>query len=605
MENKAIIHISDLHVTQYKKNNGKINDKIDSFLTTSDNSSKSALFISKLTEKIKKDYKDCEFYLVITGDITNSGERDEFAFAEKYIRNIIEELNINIKDCLIIPGDHDVHRTTLKAALSEYPTDTPHLLNKEKLFNFAQFYKKIKQTDFDPNSVIIDKICIDRKIALLGINSNFKIDDEGGDGFIDIYNLEKEFKQIKKEYDADINYVFCWHHNIVANYEDKNNGQWEKDNRDLLLTKLEQFNNVKLILMGNEHISGYKLIGRSECPIITSDAGTLSSIKDSANFKLYPIKINDSVILENKIYALHKDNGNDQPFYWSIVENKEIRQPDKFILYKKNTQEIKDGDVEEVPSAEIAAKESEKEIKKEELTERTFYYNPQISEKLYQIVKDKNLFHSGHFHWSETSRAHNWIDISKLLENKEDLLFAKNSIIDVIEQFNIQENCDLIVGLGYEGNIISSKASIKYNIPYTTLPYSYRYNEHNDFEKKINFENTGDFKHVLIITDVVNDGRTIRKLIAKREKKFFEKVNEITVISLFYTGIREIRHDILNSKSFPKDYDTENDHTVNNIKFYTVKSLRIERCPYKADYKESCFIYKDSLNCIHLFYTEK
>ena len=228
-----------------------------------------------------------------------------------------------------------------------------------------------------------------------------------------------------------------------------------------------------------------------------------------------------------------------------------------------------------------------------------------LTEKLYQIIKDKNLFHSGHFHWSETSRAHNWIDISKLLENKEDLLFAKNAIVDVIEKFNIQENCDLIIGLGYEGNIISSKASIKYGIPYTALPYSYRYNEHHDFEKKINFNNDGQFKRVLIITDVVNDGRTIRKLIAKREKEFFEKVEQIIVVSLFYTGIREIHHNILNINSFPKDYDFENDDIVNNIEFYTVKSLRVERCPYKADYKESCFIYKDSLNCVHLFYNEE
>jgi hypothetical protein len=168
-------------------------------------------------------------------------------------------------------------------------------------------------------------------------------------------------------------------------------------------------------------------------------------------------------------------------------------------------------------------------------------------------------------------------------------------------------NTDLIIGLGYEGNIISSKASIKYDIPYTFLPYSYRWKDHNEFENKLNFENQDKkFKTVLLITDVVNDGRTIRKLVGKetREKKFFDNVEKIIVVSLFYTGQEEINNDILNYDKLPEKQKV-GDEIVNNIEFYTIKHLKVEKCPYGENYKDECFILKDNLHCVHKFYSEK
>ncbi len=104
-----------------------------------------------------------------------------------------------------------------------------------------------------------------------------------------------------------------------------------------------------------------------------------------------------------------------------------------------------------------------------------------------------------------------------------------NAIIDVVDRFNLADNASLIIGLGYGGNIIFGKASItQLNIisPYTSLPYSYRYNDHHDYEKKLNFDNgAGDFKKVIIISDVVNDGRTIRKLSVNVKRLFSRKLS--------------------------------------------------------------------------------
>src|SRR5690606_8974387 len=183
----------------------------------------------------------------------------------------------------------------------------------------------------------------------------------------------------------------------------------------------------------------------------------------------------------------------------------------------------------------------------------------------------------------------------------------KNAIIDVLDTKIDSKNVDLIVGLGYEGNILGTKAAIKYNKPYSFLPYSYRHHEHHKFETELNFENDSfDFKNVLIITDVVNDGRTIRKLIKKRQEQFFNNVEKIYVISLFYTGESVLNNNILNFdfiKNTP-DYDLGSDEEVNNIEFYTVKSLKVEKCPYGSDFRETCLIVKDGLGCVNLFYDE-
>ena len=51
--------------------------------------------------------------------------------------------------------------------------------------------------------------------------------------------------------------------------------------------------------------------------------------------------------------------------------------------------------------------------------------------------------------------------------------------------------------------MIATRLSVKYNKPYSFLPYSYRYDDHSEYEKVLNYTNNGEFKKILIITDVV------------------------------------------------------------------------------------------------------
>ena len=594
-----ILHISDLHVTLDKKIGGGTN-KIDSFLTTDKNNTDCGLFIDRFISCVQQDYVNYKVYLLVTGDITNAGEKKEYEFAESYLLKIIEKLNISKENILLIPGDHDLTRREIEILYEADENCSKYDVNISKFKNFGSFYANIVGKDFDANKVIFDSLLVEKKIRLLGINSCFNIDLVNKLGEVPVTEFENELENFTSKNEK---LIACVHHNITSSYENTNDGQWESGNRQAFIQKLLT-NDINIVLTGNEHSNGSKelLLG----DIKTSDAGCLTSVNYDATFKIYPIEISDHIILENKIYALQKTNNNDKKYEWDKRTNRRFSQPEKYIVFEAPPQiesEITDILIGDGPDLNVQSLEMNSST-----TEAVDnYYSPSFTDVLYDKVKELKIFYSGHFHWSETSRAHNWIDVSKLIEDKANLDFLKNAVIDVIDSKIRAESIDLIIGLGYEGNIIATKSAIKFDKPYSFLPYSYRYDEHHEFECEMNFDNINSkYRNVLIITDVVNDGRTIRKLIKKRQEEFFKNVETIFVISLFYTGDSPLSPNVLNFKNKQgiSNYDIENDEEVNNIRYYTVKSLKVEKCPYGKNFRDECFIFKDDLSCVNLFYDQ-
>ena len=598
-----ILHISDFHVSLDKKYDGEAKLH-DSYLSATEENDGSLLYVERFIKFAKTQVIDKTIFLLITGDITDWGEQIEFDYAEKYLNKIIGTLGILKTNILLIPGDHDLNRRAIENQLAENPDSTLELINVAKFSNFKKFYKSFLGKDFNPNSIIFDNLIIDGRIQLLGINSSYKIDLKQKEGSISIEKFEEEIKEYQTN--DELKNIFCCHHNIVSAHENKKSGQWEINNRARLLSKLQEYS-INFVFSGNEHTSSLEKYGQGE--ILISDSGPLTSKKNDSAFKIYEIELTDDIILTNKIYGLIKTGAFENPYHWEQRNNSHCKQDEAIRVFIKNTPDVTD-DITEILSEENIDTEESLNIQTSGFTlnEKNIYYNPLYTDVLYNKVKELNIFHTGHFHWSETSRAHNWIDISKLIENKENLNFLKNAVIDVLEAKIQTENIDLIIGLGYEGNILATKLAIKYNKPYSFLPYSYRHHEHHSTETELNFENDQKlFKNVLIITDVVNDGRTIRKLIKKRQKDFFSNVDITYVISLFYTGESILNNNILNFEFIKsiKDYDLLTDEEVNNIEFYTVKSLKVEKCPHGKNFREECLIYKDELSCVNLFYDEK
>ena len=278
--NDIIIHISDLHISDQSRTFGYANS--DTYLTCNP-STQNLSFINQFLDKIKA-YTCRNKYLVITGDITNIAEQIEFEEGERIISHILTELEIDSDRLLLIPGDHDAHRDSIKEELrKDNATDSLEFLNKK---NFNNFYKKFKKIDFEFDKIIFDTITIGN-IVLLALNSNYKVNQNGGHGYIPIDILEEELKEIKKTFPYE-ELILCFHHNLEGEHEDSHFGQWEKENKKDLIALFERFN-IKCILNGNEHTHNSKNLANRE-GIIISDSGVFSS-KNSidASFKIYEI----------------------------------------------------------------------------------------------------------------------------------------------------------------------------------------------------------------------------------------------------------------------------------------------------------------------------
>lgn len=604
--NRVILHISDLHVSLHLDEDG-INTKPNFWLNTDDTEENNNFFINNFCSLIQKHYSEFQKFLIISGDICDKAIQGEFDSAEKYLKKIIGELQIEIANILIIPGDHDVNWSDCNSAYEnsrlKNPTKKAYEYQDEKLAKFSIFYKNILNKDFIAPSNIIDKLVFeDIKLVFIGMNSNNLIQKGGGEGAFNTETFKADIEELEILY-SGYSKIAVMHHNLFAQYEPSHKGQWNQDNRIFTLSILQSFN-YKCILYGNEHTFSSKF--HDDYKLYALDSGSLTS-KENPRPSFFAITFDnncESVNLNLQLFVCDNSIRNNKYKFGSWIKPNIEDYGDKNYIELAGksigTKETKDL----LPVSDIS--DSGKETSITNLSSGDKYYkSSDFSTMLYNNIKENKLFHSGHFHWSKTSRAHNWIDVSKILENSRDLLLAKKSIIDVIEKCGLSDKFDFVIGLGTEGNIISTRAVIKYNKPFSFLPYSYRYDEHNEFEKKLNFSNNGNFKNVLIITDVVNDGRTIRKLIGKREKDFFKDVLKIYVITLFYTGDeKEINADILNHRSI-KNFDSENDEIVNNIEFYSVVNIKVEKCPYGNDYESECLIYKDKLDCVHLFYDEK
>jgi adenine/guanine phosphoribosyltransferase-like PRPP-binding protein len=598
---KAIIHISDLHVTSHLDPDGiPIKSEINSYFNTNLSDETGNSFLQSITDFICKTYLDTEFFLIVTGDITEAGKKDEFTEASRIIKQFIETLNIDKNNILIVPGDHDVNRNDCSLALENNIEKDKKAFefHKEKFEKFTTFYNELysnEQIVFNPENAICAKINLTPKSLIIGLNTNFRIGAKSSEGYIDIEKLKFELAEIKKQ-NSDKHIFAVFHHNMEARYEDKSLGNWEGNNINQVKSIL-QSEDIRTFFYGNEHIS-FSI--EEDGVLFQSAVGSLSKKDSIPSFKIYDVDDSDGFILNINLFnfQLHKSPKILSNGYWSPIDTSP-QEKKKFVVKNptaknnptiKQVQIVENNNIESLPIQQI---------------ETTEY-----STKLFNLVKEKKLFHSGHFHWSDTSRAHNWIDVTKILNNFNDLVFAKNAILDLVES-NIAEDFDFVIGLGIEGNILSTKTSIKHEKPYSFLPYSYRYDDHNDFEKEICFDNDNKYKSVLIITDVVNDGRTIRKLIHKegRAVDFFKTVEKIFVVSLFYTGkIPNPNTSILNltKDELIANGILEEDHPENRISYYFVTAMKVEECPYKADYKTACLLMQNpDLGCIHKFYDDE
>lgn len=592
MNKKAFIHISDLHVAAKQhewsvKNNIRANKTW--LVAQSDENNHD--YVDKFCRYVKKIYggNNYELYLLVTGDISDSAKAVEYEYAEKFLKKIMKDLSLPKERVLLVPGNHDINRLECEQEAHEISKNA-YLCNKGKYKFFADFYKKIKKKAFPLNKAIVDSLFLETEnLLFVGINTNYKIGFEDEKGSVNIESFRKEIGKLNDKYKQSVK-IALFHHNIETKYlEDPSHyGSFDPDNWSEFRDELAA-SNFHCALYGNEHTRSSDKIEMLN--LYHSDAGCFGLKDPRPSFKVYVLE-HDSQRTSLKQYVNIFDTNNnvDAPNGNWIQANVETTNDiPELILREKSGHTMQPTD--NIPHQTMELEEFVSKANNVFVNEETECDNGvSFQDYLMEVLKKDNLFHQGHFHWGKSSRSLNWIDTISLLSNRKYNKLIQGEMLRVIEENKIAY--DMIVGIGIEGNILASPFWGKYQ-PYTYLPYSYRYEEANACEKNMCLDNEkGKYENVLVITDVVHDGQSLRSLFWEKERDFFDNVKVISVLSLFYTGQSKI--------PFPKGFSGMDV----KVKFYSLMNIEVGRCPHEDNYRETCSNYKNRLCEVFKFYNE-
>lgn len=303
--NKAIIHISDLHIMNCFDVDGIPLTNFNSWFAV-DKQSANDRYINAFVDFIKKTYSDFSFYLVITGDLTDSASANEFEELNRILNKICNDLSINKDSVLIVAGDHDVNRLDAQNAHSnDSIKKVVYDYNEEKFGKFSEFYKLFYegQKVFDAQKAISDILVIEEaKILYIGLNSNFHIGAKSGKGFIEPNKLEEELKLISNDFDDSYTKIACFHHNFIPFYKKEDKGQWEPENLNDI-KRLLTIHKIDCYIYGNEHTPHSEL----KFNIPNLSIGSFSFKSPNPTFNILKVSFDDN-ILENFLFQLSNHN---------------------------------------------------------------------------------------------------------------------------------------------------------------------------------------------------------------------------------------------------------------------------------------------------------
>lgn len=615
---KTFIHLSDLHVAALRKPGLEgINKRTEKTWLIAQDDEKNHFYIKDFCENVQTEFdgSEREFYLLITGDIADSSLDIEYQYAANFLEQIVKELKIKKEHILIVPGNHDVSWLECQKAANENLDKPAYQHVEAKYSHFKRFYDSFFEGSgkvFESDKQIVDCMILQKeRILFVGVNTNYKITYEGGGGAVDIDAFNVELTKICEDY-PDYSKIALFHHNIVSDSEEDNStyGDWGKDDW-LNFKKALEKNNFKFVIFGNEHVRASSISlnsHRGENAMYFSDSGSFALHDNDCNptYKVYELVQNvEKTTLRQYLFELLGKGTNKQRVFgnWRKQINKVCDELDEFVL-QENTASPFDKKIK-VLSTDLGGNsndDSSNEAVETKLVLNTedavgSLSNKEFQDMMMEIIKSEHLYHPGHFHWGRSSRSHNWIDTISLLNDKQHIQLIQKEVLKVVMEVKKAKaiKFDAIIGLGMEGNVMSTQLLLD-EAPYTFLPYTYRYDDFNEFEKNICLDNeTGKYKKVLIITDVVNKGRMLKSLIEEKDAAFFSRVEQIHIVSLFYTGKYEDRE-------MPDGLKDIKDKTIG---FYSLLQLEVGECPYDDAFKEKCIIYKEHLCDVYEFYSKK
>jgi len=262
-------------------------------------------------------------FIVVSGDLTETGSIDEFLLVEKFLEDLIRYLSLEKRSVIIVPGNHDVNRILCKSARL-------HAEAYQEVFNppyfakfnfYKQFFDKfyspvmsppgIPRLEFIPEKLFVNFYIPDNNLIFCGLNSC--IDESELDphyGNITNDQLNKAISEINHIDSANKYFrIAVMHHNFMRRsfYDDEN----LIDADELLLPLLKH--SFKLILHGHQHIDKENIVGQGNkyIRVLATGSAGLDSEELPENCRRYQvIQIfkDDDDNFSYKIYKRRFDN---------------------------------------------------------------------------------------------------------------------------------------------------------------------------------------------------------------------------------------------------------------------------------------------------------
>jgi predicted MPP superfamily phosphohydrolase len=260
-----ILHLSDLHVSKMTNP-----DELLGPLCLDLRSRNGGLEIEKLD------------YLVLSGDISDTGQQLEYEIARRLVSGIISEFGLNAERCIVVPGNHDidwevdVYDWTPKRRVTQDIIDTGICLKQgngflvrndaynERLKTFSDnFYHTLVQRSYPlkPEEQTLDFYFPRDNMQFVCLNTCWEIDEHFQDRAsvnksAIAEGLRRADSMIRRDAQRvdDIFRIAVLHHPVSGN---------EKVKDDAFLGQLRQAG-VKIILHGHIHESRADLVGYFE-----------------------------------------------------------------------------------------------------------------------------------------------------------------------------------------------------------------------------------------------------------------------------------------------------------------------------------------------------
>ncbi|VXC71584.1 conserved hypothetical protein [Enterobacterales bacterium 8AC] len=249
-----ILVISDLHVgtTARAKDFCTLNSDSASAITEN--------FIDDFKELVQSENLSAT-HLLIAGDITDRGEISEFEMAAERIQDIINILNIDIKNVFFVPGNHDGNWVHERESSSR--GDKLEKVRSAKYINIKSndFFSSILDNSVfssyykDPFSAIWES----DEIVVVGVNSSAydSCDKEIKFGEVDLKclsTLQQKLLEMKEKKDRRLKILLTHHHPKIytdRTFPDADLSQMKNAEDFLHFASMNEFN---FIVHGHKHI---------------------------------------------------------------------------------------------------------------------------------------------------------------------------------------------------------------------------------------------------------------------------------------------------------------------------------------------------------------